>query len=236
MYDNKEIGSDALDIKLRKPYVFYENLLKNFVNKDTIVLDICCGDGIFSFTSIKRGAHVTCLDFAEESINIAKERAKILNLINKVEFVVADAEKLPLHDKQFDIVTCVGSLSYLNINIFLNEVLRVLKPNGKIVFLDSFNHNIIYKLNRFIQVLRGIRSLSTYRRIPDTNTLNTLNRYFTNTNVYYFNIFIWLSPILNLFLNKNKTKIILDNLDDKFSIFNKYAFKIIITGNKKTNI
>jgi SAM-dependent methyltransferase len=47
------------------------------------------------------------------------------------------------NDNSFDIITMAGSLSYLNLEMFIAQVKRILKPCGKLIMIDSFNHNII---------------------------------------------------------------------------------------------
>jgi ubiquinone/menaquinone biosynthesis C-methylase UbiE len=231
--DFTKVGSSALPDYLRSPYILFENILKSNINSNSILLDLCCGDGLYSFSAAEKCESITCLDFAENSINIAKERARSLGYLEKMQFVIADAEKLPFSNNSFDIITCVGSLSYVDLDNFLNEVSRVLKPEGQILFIDSYNHNFIYRFNRFIQVLRGIRSYSTFKRMPNTKTLKSIDLQFKNMKVYYFNIFIWLAPFLNIFLSQTKTAIFLNKLDTFFYMFKKYAFKILITAKNK---
>ena len=65
--------------------------------------------------------------------------------INNISFEVMNAEKIKYNDDMFDLVTIVSSLSYLKLSDTLSEVLRVLKKDGKLIVVDSFNHNIFYK-------------------------------------------------------------------------------------------
>jgi ubiquinone/menaquinone biosynthesis C-methylase UbiE len=221
------LGSKAYPHCLQPPYLKYEFLINEMtkLNKNLFHLDLCCGDGIHSFTSANRGANVIALDYAENSITIAKKRAIELGI--NVDFKVCDVESLPFNDECFDLVTCIGSLSYLNLEIFLSEVKRVLKPGGVFIVIDSLNHNIFYKFNRFIRFLKKERSYSTLKRMPTIETLNTIKSNFSNIDCYYYGIFVFLEPILKIFLTEIKVEKIISKLDHMFPILNRYAFKIV---------
>lgn len=198
----KILGLDNFEHNHRPPFLIYENFIVDSLKeiKNARVLDLCCGDGLHSFTALQCGASVIALDYSEASINLAKMRAEILG--ENFDFRYADVEKLPFSDCTFDTVTCAGSLSYLQHTVFFKEVKRVLKRDGKFIVVDSFNHNIIYLLNRFVPLIRGVRSYMTLKRMPNRRVLENVEREFSELNVKYFVIFIFLAPILKLFLKK----------------------------------
>lgn len=224
-------GSDSGPEFLRSPYLYYEKVLGTILNRNTTVLDLCCGDGIHSITLAKSGAKIIATDISEESLLIGTMRARHFNLDN-ISFSKEDAEKLSFKECAFDVVTCVNSLSYVDLISTVAEVERVLKQNGTFLIIDSFNHNVIYRLNRYLHFLRGRRSYSTIKRIPDLITVNYLKQQFDEVDVKYFGIFIFLIPILKWFLSEKKISIIIDQMDEKFSFLQKYAFKIVITATK----
>lgn len=107
------------------------------------VLDLCCGTGDLAIGLAKLASHDTeiiGLDFSPEMMNVAKLRAAKLG--RKVEFVQGDAANMPFEDASFD---CVGNsfgfrnLTYQNQNAkkHLSEILRVLKPGGRLVVAES---------------------------------------------------------------------------------------------------
>ena len=230
--DLKIIGADNFSMYLRPPYLEYHNKIKSYIAKKNKILqlDLCCGDGIHSFTGAIEGADVIALDFAEKSVEICKKRNSLLNL--KVEFSTADVQTLSFEDEKFDIVTCVGSLSYLDNSILFDEIRRVLKNGGLFLCLDSFNHNPIYRLNRFIHYLSGNRTYSTLTRMPNKKTLHLLEKYFSNVKVSYFGIFIFIVPLLNFFISPDKITLILSRLDQYFCRLNRFAFKVVIEATK----
>jgi ubiquinone/menaquinone biosynthesis C-methylase UbiE len=229
----KILGSDNFEQYHRPPFLIYENFIIDSLKEitDAKILDLCCGDGVHSFTGVRCGASVIALDYSQASIEIAKMRAEILE--ENIDFRCSDVEKLSFNDSTFDIITCAGSLSYLDQMIFFKEVKRVLKSDGKFIVIDSFNHNLIYRLNRFFHFIRGKRSYSTIKRMPSKKVLKNVMKEFPELNVKYFGIFIFLTPILRLFFPSTKIAGIITSLDQRFPFLRKYSFKIIFIATKK---
>ncbi len=107
------------------------------ITKDSSILDLCCGQGRHSVEFSRRGySNVTGLDRSHYLINRAR---KINNAGNhNVIFKEGDARKLPFTNDSFDLVLIAGnSFGYFdskNDDIrILREVMRVLKPHGKLL-------------------------------------------------------------------------------------------------------
>lgn len=96
------------------------------------VLDIGCGDGTFAVELARRGAVVTGIDASPAMIDAAKARATQHNV--DVTFQVAQAERLPFAAEQFDVVTAITILCFVDdaAPVF-HEIARVLKPGGRFV-------------------------------------------------------------------------------------------------------
>ena len=96
------------------------------------VLDVACGTGDMVVELMKRGCTVTGVDLSEEMIAIAKQKN-----MAKATYLIADAEHLPFDDDTFDTVTCAfGVRNFVHLGQGLNEMLRVLRPGGKMVVLE----------------------------------------------------------------------------------------------------
>lgn len=225
-------GHEALPYLLQSPFILYEKLIRDNSKPGSEVLDLCCGNGVHSLTAAQSGALVTATDIAENSIELAKLRAKEAG-VSGIRFLTADAEKLPFENHLFDMVTCVGSLSYVDLKIFTAEVLRVLKPGGLFICLDSFDHNPIYRLNRFIHYLRGNRSLSTLKRMPDSKTIQYLRTQFASLEINYFGIFSFAGGVLKKIVGEKKARNLIDQWDKRFSFFKKQAFKVVFIARKE---
>lgn len=95
------------------------------------VLDAGCGTGIYSVELARRGGRVKAVDYSSEMIGQA--RAKALKEDLHIDFVKADALKLPFPDGHFDLVISVCMLCFLKErDAALLEMKRVLKPGGRI--------------------------------------------------------------------------------------------------------
>jgi 2-polyprenyl-3-methyl-5-hydroxy-6-metoxy-1,4-benzoquinol methylase len=62
--------------------------------QDKKVLEIGCGVGSDTINFARHGAWVTAVDFSEKSIEIARQRAEVYNLQNRINFYLGNAEEL----------------------------------------------------------------------------------------------------------------------------------------------
>jgi demethylmenaquinone methyltransferase/2-methoxy-6-polyprenyl-1,4-benzoquinol methylase len=99
------------------------------------VLDLCCGTGDLAFAARACGAaRVVGVDFAEAMLRVAAERR---GADGSVDFLQGDALQLPFADGSFDAVTIgYGLRNVADLEQCLREMLRVLRPGGRIVVLD----------------------------------------------------------------------------------------------------
>lgn len=116
---------------------------------DLSALDLCCGTGDWTLDladAVGSSGSVVGLDFSENMLAIAQ--AKIEQRADKnVSLIQGDAMALPFEDDSFDLVTIGYGLrntpDYLTV---LREIFRVLKPNGRLVCIDTSHPTLpIYK-------------------------------------------------------------------------------------------
>jgi len=103
------------------------------------LLDVGCGTGPMISLLAKEypDKHYVGVDLTPKMIEVAKAK----NLAN-TEWIVGDAENLPIGDACYDIV--INSQSYHhypNPQAFMNEVMRVLRPGGLFVMRDNTTDN-----------------------------------------------------------------------------------------------
>jgi len=144
----------GMDIRWRKKLV--DECLKLKPEK---FLDLGCGTGDLAI-NITRRAHghlqVNACDFNREMLATTQEKAKKAGLAEKISFIHADAANLPFADNYFD---CVGiSFAFRNMlyknpaaDRHLAEILRVLRPGGSCVVVESSQprQKIIRALHHF---------------------------------------------------------------------------------------
>ena len=103
------------------------------------LLDIACGTGVF-LAEVKRNyprLAVTGIDLSAPYLDVARRR---LAPWSRVALIEANAEALPIADASVDIVTCVylfHELPRRARKAVAGEIRRVLKPGGKLVYIDS---------------------------------------------------------------------------------------------------
>jgi ubiquinone/menaquinone biosynthesis C-methylase UbiE len=91
------------------------------------ILDVGCGDGEFAMELTRRGAIVTGIDASVEMIDAARRRATENNA--DIAFQVAMAERLPFPAEQFDVVTAITILCFVDDTApVFREITRVLRP------------------------------------------------------------------------------------------------------------
>ena len=101
------------------------------------LLDIATGGGHTANAFAPLVKKVTAIDLTAEMLEAAENFIKG-NGHQNVEFVQGDAEKLPFSDESFDIVTCrIAPHHFPNVDIFIKEVHRVLKPQGQFLLDDN---------------------------------------------------------------------------------------------------
>lgn len=102
------------------------------------VLDVACGTGDLSIALSMRKCHVAGVDLSEEMLGVAINKAEQLdNEFIRPTFDIANAEHLPYPDNTFDAVTCAfGVRNFVHLDVGLKEMIRVIKPTGRIVILE----------------------------------------------------------------------------------------------------
>ncbi len=100
--------------------------------KDKAVLDIGCGDGSDLVDLFSQGARCYGIDISEAFIQEATTRYP------KIEFRVANMNKLPYEEGLFDVVISKYALqSSANLAPVFSEIHRVLKPKGVLLYLTK---------------------------------------------------------------------------------------------------
>jgi demethylmenaquinone methyltransferase / 2-methoxy-6-polyprenyl-1,4-benzoquinol methylase len=98
------------------------------------ILDIAAGTGTSSAHLTHTGAHVVAADFSPGMIRVGRERHAGNSLL---EFVEADATKLPFDDGEFDAVTIsFGLRNVVEPRKALAEFFRVTRPGGRVVVCE----------------------------------------------------------------------------------------------------
>lgn len=134
-YDGlNRVISFGIDIKWRKKVVA---LLKE--ESPESILDIATGTGDLAIAMVKTGAKkIVGLDISPGMLSVGEKKIKEKNLSPIIEMIVGDSENLEFESNSFDAVTVsFGVRNFENLEKGLEEILRVLRPGGTLVVLET---------------------------------------------------------------------------------------------------
>lgn len=95
------------------------------------ILDLAAGTGTSSAALLEPGVQVIASDFSQGMLDEGKKRHP------EIDFVFADATALPFKPEEFNATTIsFGLRNVVDVNKALGEMLRVLKPGGRIVIVE----------------------------------------------------------------------------------------------------
>ena len=172
--------SGNIDRRWRR--VVAETLSVILANGEAQVLDVACGTGDLSLTLSQSGkARILGLDFCRPMLDIAALKASKFGT-SKVgfllPFVEADALALPFADRSFEAATIgFGLRNLASVETGLNELLRVLKPGGRLAVLEFSKPRMpllryLFRVyfEKLLPLLGGLisGSKSAYQYLPDS--------------------------------------------------------------------
>ncbi|MEZ6139909.1 MAG: bifunctional demethylmenaquinone methyltransferase/2-methoxy-6-polyprenyl-1,4-benzoquinol methylase UbiE [Zavarzinella sp.] len=151
LLDRREVRIQRMFDEIAPTYDFLNHLLSAHVDKlwrkrvtklvpltHGRMLDLCTGTGDLAFAYHQRTQGqfpVIGGDFSAEMLGLAVKKAKKLGY--PIPFVQCDAQHLPFEDNSFDLVSIsFGLRNVTNFRQGLSEMLRVLKPGGKLAVLE----------------------------------------------------------------------------------------------------
>ena len=106
---------------------------------DWHVLDVAGGTGDIAFRIRERapGVRVSVADINASMVSVGRDRAIDRCILDGIDWLVADAESLPLPDRSVDAYTIAfGIRNVTHIERALAEAHRVLKPGGRFLCLE----------------------------------------------------------------------------------------------------
>jgi len=134
-YDGlNRVISFGIDVKWRNKVV---NIVKE--SNPKTILDIATGTGDLAINLAKTNAtKIVGLDISIGMLDIGKEKIKKKGLETKINMVLGDSENMPFDDNTFDAITVAfGVRNFETLENGLKEILRVLKPGGCFVILET---------------------------------------------------------------------------------------------------
>ena len=134
-YDGlNRVISFGIDIKWRKKVV---EIVKA-TNPDSI-LDIATGTGDLAINLAEtKASKIIGLDISSGMLDIGKTKITAKKLDDRIEMIIGDSENMPFEDNSFDAITVAfGVRNFETLENGLKDILRVLKPGGTFVILET---------------------------------------------------------------------------------------------------
>ena len=199
--------------------------------KDKNILDYGCGIGLNTEKYLKYlPKKITGIDISEISLQKARKRVKLYEN-QKVEFKQDNCENLSLQNESFELVYGTGVLHHLKLDLAIKEIARVLKKDGKIIFVEPLGTNPIINLYRW---------MTPKARSQDEHPFNEkdfafMRNHFKDLKIKYYG---FLTLIFYPFYgNQSSSKFfnLLSNFDQylfKSRFLRKFAWSALIVGKK----
>lgn len=152
-------------------------LIATLSRNDARVLDAACGTGDLSLTLLESGqARIIGVDFCRPMLDIAAAKAQ--RAASSVPFVEGDVLQLPFADRSFEAATIAFGLRNLtSVEGGFKELLRILKPGGRLVVLEFSKPRTralrsLFKVyfTKLLPLFGGLisGSKSAYQYLPDS--------------------------------------------------------------------
>ena len=144
--DNHKIKLDESDEKNRYSVQLYNLVATGADIKGKDILEVGCGrgGGLSYISRYLSPRSATGVDLNKKAIEFCKKYYSN----ERIKFLQANAQCLDFQDNYFDVVINVeSSHRYSQMDMFLHEVYRVLKPGGFFLYADFWNNIELEKLN-----------------------------------------------------------------------------------------
>ena len=134
-YDvTNRVLSAGIDTKWRK-----KAILQFKKDEPKQILDVATGTCDMAIISYKllKPEKITGIDISEQMLKLGRKKVEKEGLTSVIELQTGDSETINFADNSFDAVTVAfGVRNFENLETGLKEMLRVLKPGGKLIVLE----------------------------------------------------------------------------------------------------
>jgi len=219
---NNGSSNNIYDLLLQSAHLHFEKLVCNYVsvNPTGVMLDFGCGTGSRTVHLIPAGWSLIGIDISKESINIAQSHGA--GKTQATEYLVMDGEAMSFSKNKFDLIVDYGSFSSLNMDLAIPEMVRVLKPGGSLIAIETLGNNLLFNCKRKWNVFRGNRTTWAADHIMKKAEWRKISAHFETVHIDYFGLTgLILVPLIRFL--PHKIKIISTKL---FSNVDKQLFKV----------
>lgn len=180
-----------------KEFMFRALWQVGFLEKE--VLDFGCGTGEITTQLARFGARLTAIDISPDLINIARQRAEVDGVTDRVQFLVGDLRQMVAPKKKFDFLISYAVLHHVDIHSVFPALIDRLKPDGTAVVVEPIALSPL--LQRFRNFLPIEKDASPGERQLNWDDLRFITEPLSDVRIAYFNL---LGRLARLFPNANK--------------------------------
>ena len=141
--DKYDLMNTVLSFRRHKAWRNF-TMKKIMVKEGNTAIDVACGtaDWTIALAKATKTGKVVGLDFSEKMLDVGIKKVRNLELDKQIEFIEGNAMKLPFEDNSFDYATIGFALRNVpDIEKVLSEMMRVVKPGGRVVSLELSKPN-----------------------------------------------------------------------------------------------
>lgn len=210
----KEVGTKEYFDDVEKRKYFVEPHIPRFADfpawKGKRVLEIGCGIGTDTISFARAGARVTTVDLSEKSIELAKKRAQVFGLSDKITFYAGNAEELStfVPVEPYDLIYSFGVIHHtphperviaeLHKYAHPGTVVKVMvyhRHSWKVLdIILEYGHGAFWKLDKIIPKYSEAQVGSPFSYTYTKKTVRDLLKGFTVTEAYPEHIFPYRIP------------------------------------------
>ncbi len=180
VFDKYDLMNDFMSLGIHR--LWKKNLINMMSPSNTkSLIDVACGTGdigklFLDNTNVNN--HITCVDPNKGMITKGKEKLKNYRNIN---WIIANAENLPVKDNTFDFYTIsFGLRNTKDLNKSLSEGYRVLKPGGRFLCLEFSkiqNENLDYIYKKYSKLIPVIGEYIVGQKEPYEYLVKSIEKF-----------------------------------------------------------
>jgi 2-polyprenyl-3-methyl-5-hydroxy-6-metoxy-1,4-benzoquinol methylase len=164
-----------------KEYIFKS--LGNLNGKT--VLDFGCGEGHLGVQIGLLGAQVVGIDISPELIDLARRRAELDGVGDRVDFLASDILENEPEAESFDFVVCTDALHHVDLPRVVGILHRCLKPGGALIVKEPVSFSQTFQTVREKLPIK-IEASPGDRQLTEAD-LENIRKPFAKSEIMYFN-------------------------------------------------
>tara|TARA_A100001015_G_scaffold304880_1_gene396729 strand:+ start:646 stop:1500 length:855 start_codon:yes stop_codon:yes gene_type:complete len=152
-----------------------------------VCLDYACGNGKYAFKMADSGADLVLgIDISDISIENCIKSSQEMGVEKNLIFFQADCENTQLPNNSIDIIFCSGMLHHLDLSFAFPEMLRILKPGGRVLAIEALDYNPAIKLYRYLTP--DMRTEWEKAHILSLKDINYAKKFFNIGEIKYWHV------------------------------------------------